>query len=564
MSGRLANRARALSGTKAITLVGSVGLVVMVLRALLTNAFWPLLVNAALPQPQDDAARRRARPLTGVKPVGDEHRPVESDLHAVVDDPDEVARRAKPPRVLSPSQKLFAVVTAAGLGFGLTVAPLTTVVILNGALVVFFCAANAMKLLLADRALKHSCAVVVDPSELEQLSDDELPMYTILLPVYKEASILEQLVTGIAALDYPQDRLDVKLLLEEDDVETQQAATEMALPSCIEVIVVRDVGPRGKPRACNEGLYRATGELLVIYDAEDRPERDQLRKSVCAFRRADPGVVCLQAKLNYFNRTHNLLTRWFTSEYSVWFDQLLPGLQSADVAIPLGGTSNHFLTDRLLELGGWDAYNVTEDADLGLRIFVRGWKTAVLDTTTYEEATSRYRNWIRQRSRWVKGYMQTWLTHMRHPIRLARCMGPKAFLVFQLFFGACTLCLLLNPIYWVLTVLWFATKVHWIEQIFPRPILYAGTVGLFVGNIACVLLTVTGAFGRRNYKDVKWALLAPIYWVLMSIAAYKALAQLCYKPSYWEKTEHGFCRYDDNRLASVRHEPPAAVAMQAE
>jgi cellulose synthase/poly-beta-1,6-N-acetylglucosamine synthase-like glycosyltransferase len=256
-------------------------------------------------------------------------------------------------------------------------------------------------------------------------------------------------------------------------------------------------------------------------------------------------VVCFQAKLNYFNRTHNLLTRWFTSEYSVWFDQLLPGLQSLDVAIPLGGTSNHFITQRLRDLGGWNAYNVTEDADLGLRIFLGGWKTAVLDTTTYEEATSRYGNWIRQRSRWVKGYMQTYLFHMRHPLRLARHMGMRAFVVFQLFFGASTLCLLLNPVYWLMVVLWYAAHFKWLELAFPGPILWVATIALFFGNAACILSLVSGTFGRRNYEDVKWAFLVPVYWILMSVAAWKALIQLTYKPSYWEKTNHGFCRYDD-------------------
>ena len=222
----------------------------------------------------------------------------------------------------------------------------------------------------------------------------------------------------------------------------------MDLPDCFDVSVVPAVGPTGKPRACNHGLANARGEYLVIFDAEDRPEKDQLRKSVLAFRETSPEVVCLQAQLNYFNRTRNLLTRWFTAEYSVWFDQLLPGLQAMDVAIPLGGTSNHFITARLREIGGWNAFNVTEDADLGLRIFLRGWKTAILGTTTYEEATSRYQNWIRQRSRWVKGYIQTYLYHMRRPFRLAGQMGPKAFIAFQLFFGANTLCLLLNPVFW--------------------------------------------------------------------------------------------------------------------
>ncbi len=450
------------------------------------------------------------------------------------------------PRVLSRGQFVFALLLIASLVGGLVLTPVSTVVIVNSVVVVFFIAATVTKLALTNRGLKTNSAITISREELDELTDADLPVYTILLPVFHEASILPQLVDGIAELDYPEHLLDVKLLVEADDDETKRAAAHMTLPDYFDVVIVPDAGPRGKPRACNVGLECAKGELLVIYDAEDRPEPDQLRKSVCAFRRVDPRVVCLQAKLNYFNRTHNVLTRWFTAEYSMWFDQLLPGLQSADVAIPLGGTSNHFLTSALRELGGWDAYNVTEDADLGLRIFVRQWKTAILDTTTYEEATSRYRNWIRQRSRWVKGYMQTWLFHMRHPVKLERSMGAKPFFVFQLFFGASTICLLVNPLYWILAALWFATRFGWIETIFPRPVLYAGTIALFVGNSVCVLLAASGAFGRRNYGDVKWVLLVPFYWLLMSVASYKALVQLFYKPSYWEKTEHGHCRYDED------------------
>ena len=186
-----------------------------------------------------------------------------------------------------------------------------------------------------------------------------------------------------------------------------------------------------------------------------------------------------------------------------------------------------------------------------MRIFLRGWKTAVLDTTTYEEATSRYPNWIRQRSRWVKGYTQTFLTHTRHPIEQVRRMGPKAFVVFVLFFGAGTVCLLLNPLYWLLAAWWFASHQNWIETMFPRPVLYLGTLALFIGNLACLLLIVVGTFSRRNYDDVKWAFLSPLYWLLMSVAAWKAVTQLFYKPSYWEKTEHGFCRYEPDGLVTV-------------
>ena len=457
---------------------------------------------------------------------------------------------AEAPTVLSVRQRVVLIAAAVVVVIGLVAFTVPTLVTVMAALVVFFIAANVMKLWLISRALNEPHAMSVDPVG-DRIPDEFLPIYTILLPVFHEAGMLPQLVDGILSLDYPEDRLDVKLLLEEEDTETRQAAGTMDLPACFDVLVVPDVGPTGKPRACNYGLAHARGAYLVIYDAEDRPERDQLRKSVAAFWAASRDVVCFQAQLNYFNRTYNLLTRWFTAEYSVWFDQLLPGLQAVDVVIPLGGTSNHFITSRLRLIGGWNSYNVTEDADLGVRIHLQGWKTAILETTTYEEATSRYRNWIRQRSRWVKGYMQTYLFHMRQPVRLARRMGAKSYSAFQLFFGAGTLCLLLNPLFWLLAVLWFVTKLHLIQSIFPWPVLYLGTIGLFVGNAACVLSVMSGCFARRNYEDVKYALLIPVYWVLMSIGAWKALVQLFTKPSYWEKTEHGFCLFEDENQAAA-------------
>jgi hypothetical protein len=333
-------------------------------------------------QPANGAHPRAVSDLTAHSDRSDAA--IDLTTESVVD-PDRFTPPSVAPTVLSKGQKVAILLGLVALAGGFTVAPVITIVALNGVVVAFYIASNSMKVFLITRALNDPRTVRVHAAS-DRIPDDQLPVYTILLPVYREAALLAQLVDGIQALDYPDHRLDVKLLLEEDDVETRDAAADMDLPDCFDVSVVPAVGPTGKPRACNHGLANARGEYLVIFDAEDRPEADQLRRSVLAFRETSPEVVCLQAQLNYFNRTRNLLTRWFTAEYSVWFDQLLPGLQGLDVVIPLGGTSNHFITARLREIGGWNAFNVTEDADLGLRIFLRGWKTAILATTTYEEA----------------------------------------------------------------------------------------------------------------------------------------------------------------------------------
>ncbi|HEY8598322.1 MAG TPA: glycosyltransferase family 2 protein, partial [Thermomicrobiales bacterium] len=374
---------------------------------------------------------------------------------------------------------------------------------------------------------------------------------TILVPLYREAVVIPQLTRAIAALDWPKSKLDVRLLLEEDDLETIQAARAARLPAYFTFVIVPKDGPRGKPKACNYGLAHARGEYVVIYDAEDIPQPDQLRKAYVAFRSAGPALGCVQSRLNFYNPEQNLLTRWFTAEYSMWFDLLLPGLQRTSAPIPLGGTSNHFRRAVLAELGAWDPHNVTEDADLGVRLFKRGFRTAVIDSTTFEEANPRLGNWIRQRSRWIKGYAQTWLVHMRHPIRLWRALGPGGFLSFQFLIGGTVLVLLLNPLFWALTLLWFVSFWSLIERLFPGPIYYIAVIALYFGNFAFIALSVAGALARGHYRLVKYSLLSPFYWVLMSIAAWKGVLQLLYRPHYWEKTQHG--------LAPTHGTDPAAA-----
>ncbi|MBI4425313.1 MAG: glycosyltransferase, partial [Elusimicrobia bacterium] len=188
-----------------------------------------------------------------------------------------------------------------------------------------------------------------------------LPVYTVLLPLYREANVLPRLLRSIERLDYPPDRLDVKLLIEADDSETARAAAGLEPRDWLEIVRVPQGSPKTKPRACNAGLARARGELVVVFDAEDRPEPAQLRMSVAAFSGLPPGVACLQAKLNCYNARRNALTRLFTLEYTAWFDLFLPGLYALGGPVPLGGSSNHFKTSALKALGGWDPFNVTED-----------------------------------------------------------------------------------------------------------------------------------------------------------------------------------------------------------
>lgn len=388
------------------------------------------------------------------------------------------------------------------------------------------------------RALGARLELEVTEEELAALDERTLPTYTILVPLYREAALVERLVRDLDALDYPRTRLDVKLLCEEDDDDTVEAIRALGLPPHYHLVVVPDGQPKTKPKACNYGLQLATGTYCVIYDAEDRPDPDQLKKAVVAFRAVPDDVVCLQAKLHHHNQDQNLLTSWFAGEYSMQFELVLPAMGDTDAPIPLGGTSNHFVTAALRDLGAWDPYNVTEDADLGVRLHREGFRTAMIDSTTLEEANSAVGNWVRQRSRWVKGYLQTWLVHMRHPLRLVRQTGLRGFVAFNLTMGTAFV-LLLNPVFWALTTLYTVTRWSAIEQVFPSPVYYAASLLLLVGNFAFLYLNVAGALQRGEFGLVRTALLSPLYWVLMSYAAWRGFLQLFTNPFFWEKTEHG-------------------------
>jgi len=377
--------------------------------------------------------------------------------------------------------------------------------------------------------------------ELRAFPDGDLPTYSILVPLYREEAVLPALAAKLSRLDYPADRLQVLLLIEEDDEPTRAALDRIDLDSRFEVVLIPPSQPRTKPKACNVGLSHARGEFCVIYDAEDRPEPDQLRKAVAAFRSLPNWVVCVQAELQYWNPWTNWLTRCFAAEYALNFSLVLRGLDRFRLPIPLGGTSNHFRTDALRELGAWDPHNVTEDADLGMRIARRGWGVQMMISVTEEEANSRVGNWIRQRSRWIKGYYQTWLVHMRSPWQLWRDLGPRQFCAFQLTLGFSALTGLMNPIFWALTCVYLISGPARISALFPSAVLYLSVFSMLIGNLLMVYSMMAGCMDRGLYGAVRTMLAIPLYWALMSVAAYKAFLQVL-RPSrrhYWELTVHG-------------------------
>ena len=436
-------------------------------------------------------------------------------------------------------QRLAFGFAAPALLAALVLAPAATLWAMTAGLALLFVPLIGFRLLAAHGLL----ASLGDGDRLRQprAADHELPIYTLLVPLYREAHMLPRLVASLSRLDYPAAKLDIKLVLEASDRETIAAARRLRLPGSFELVIVPELAPRTKPKALNYALPLARGEYVAIYDAEDRPEPGQLRRALDAFRAGPPNLAAVQARLGLYNACDNFLTRQFTVEYCALFDGLLPALDRFALPIPLGGTSNHFRAAALKWLMAWDPFNVTEDADLGIRLARSGYRCAMLGSTTYEEAPAGFMSWLRQRTRWLKGYMQTWLVHMRDPAALWRELGPRGFLAFQIMVAGTVLSALAHPWFYAFAGFDLATRglLGLPESPLGWPFWLIACFNLSMGYLASMALGAL-ALRRRGYAGLLRQIpLMPVYWLLISAAAYRALWQFAFARFEWEKTEHG-------------------------
>lgn len=403
-------------------------------------------------------------------------------------------------------------------------------------------AAAAAGLRLACALSSRGDALTYDLPDEVRSGPVDWPTYSVLVPLYREAGVVGELIGALSQLNYPTDKLRITFLIEKDDPETLAAIPE-DLPGHFEVLVVPEGLPKTKPRALSYGLAATTCEYLTIFDAEDRPHPDQLKTAALFFALGPPNLACLQARLAIDNADECLLSRQFALEYAGLFDQLLPWLFRRRWPFPLGGTSNHFRTSALHAVAGWDSYNVTEDADLGIRLERMGYRVWMLPSQTLEEAPVTTRSWLAQRARWHKGWLQTMAVHFRSPASLCADLGLTRSLVLATLFGGSFLFIALHPIV-VVVVLALAADVFEVSELSTYETLWAalfilfGTVG-YVGNLAALWLGAR----RRKYgirpADVPglW-----IYWLLASLAFYRALWEILRAPHAWNKTEHGVSR----------------------
>lgn len=425
-----------------------------------------------------------------------------------------------------------------GLLTAVAVAPLASFLVLFGVVVLALLLGSAMKIASAVTQLRALARPAPPSADNTLRFPARKPPVSIMVPLFREPDIAPRLVRRLGALNYPRELLDVMLVVEEDDHLTRDALAASGLPHWMRVIPVPDSSLRTKPRALNYALNFARGTIVGVYDAEDAPASDQLHRVTDRFAQSGPDLACIQGVLDYYNPRTNWLSRCFTIEYAAWFRLMLPGLEKLGLVVPLGGTTLFFRRDILEKLGGWDAHNVTEDADLGLRLARHGYRTELLETVTLEEANCRVWPWIKQRSRWLKGYAMTYAVHMRDPRTLWRQLGAWRFAGVQVLFLGTLIQFLLAPILWSFWIMLFGFG-HPLIQALPGWLLPSIAAVFLMAEVSGLAINIAALRAPEHRFLRLWAVTLHAYFPLAAIAAYKGCWEMITSPFYWDKTQHG-------------------------
>ena len=417
---------------------------------------------------------------------------------------------------------------------------ITAIIITNGAvnivfhviMSIFFASCAALRLAVL---VKHQTSSL---ASIKPSADSEKPVYSIVVALYNEVDVIPDLIPTLKRMKWPRSKLEIKLVCEADDVATIDAIKQQELDNRFEIIRVPAGDPRTKPKALCYALYFTTGSYITLYDAEDRPHPEQLLEAYQSFLKGNEKLGCVQAPLEITNGHRSFWSGMFSFEYAALFNGILPWLAKQEAPIFLGGTSNHFKRDALLQVGAWDPFNVTEDADLGLRLWRKGYRTGMITRPTLEDGPIDFKTWLPQRTRWHKGWMQTWIVHMRNPAELWRNMPLSAFLITQVMLTGTIACALLHPF----AVLEFA-RIILMSMTAETPALFkyivlADCFVILLSYIAYMVLCWRAIASSRRKPFAYTVFLTPFYWLCISVASWRSFWQLIRAPFKWEKTPH--------------------------
>ena len=416
----------------------------------------------------------------------------------------------------------------------------SVLVIISGLVALFYMFFMIFKLVVVGTALKYPL-VDFTKEEIDAITDEELPTYTILVPLREEEEVAHQVVEALQRIDYPEDKLEYILTLEQYDTGSYEALKKAGMPESWNVCWLPDTPQKSKPKAMNVAFLQATGEFSVIYDAEIIPDSDQVKKAYLAFKK-HPEIAAFQTRLDHYNYNQNFLTKLFNTEFSFHYDMFLPGLQKFNFPIPLSGHSVHYRTDAIRKIGAWDPFNVAEDCEMGIRLFRYGYRTGIINSFSQEEAVGGVWAWVKQRTRWMKGFIQTSIVHLRYPMSLKRELGSwRDFFAFLILVPGTVLLNLLNFVTAGILLAWFLTGADAIKDMYPMAVLYIANLAAIIGGFTFMYLNLVALYRRERFPLIKYFVLTPFYWFLLSLATARAAWQLrdSKNAHNWEMTVHG-------------------------
>ncbi|QUJ77196.1 glycosyltransferase [Sulfitobacter albidus] len=449
--------------------------------------------------------------------------------------------------VTNPNRRIAAIGLLAAGAASVILAPLWTITVLMVFAFVTLMMTTALKLAATVAQLFFPATPPPARAEPEAFP---LPLVSVLVPLLREKEIAGKLIERLSRLTYPKSLLEVVLVLEADDHVTRETIARTAMPPWMSVIEVPGAsGLTTKPRALNYALDFCRGSIIGVWDAEDAPESDQIEKIVTRFHSAPQNVACLQGVLDYYNARTNWLSRCFTIEYATWWRMILPGVARLGLVIPLGGTTLFFRRSVLEKLCGWDAHNVTEDADLGIRLARAGYVTELIATTTFEEANCKAWPWVKQRSRWLKGYLITWCVHMRDPAALMRDLGFLRFMGVQAILLATFAQFAAAPLLWSFWIMLIGIS-HPVSETLGSGIATGMAISFLIAEVINLSTSVLAVRGVGHRHLTGWVFTLPFYFPMGALSAYKALKELVSEPFYWDKTQHGVSQEENARALS--------------
>lgn len=398
------------------------------------------------------------------------------------------------------------------------------------------------KLKMMQQSIAHA-AREYSPAELASMSDEELPVISIMIPLYKETEVIPQIFKYLNDFDYPVEKLDIIFILESTDTETMQGFLAMNPPAHFKALLSPDVQPKTKPKALNVAFKMAKGDVLVIYDAEVLPERDQLKKACLAFKQ-NPSVMYLHAKMDVYNAGYNLITKLYTAEFSYFYQFFFPGLVASKFPLPISGHSTFFRREVITRVGAWDGYNLAEDCDIGIRIFRKGFGSGMmLESHTWEQSTTTVSTWVRQRTRWVQGFIQTSIVQLRYPLLLKKELKSwRNFFAFLILVPGNVVLVILNMLQWAMFLFWNLTSAPFLQVAYNGAVLYVAMTSFVLGNFLFVFFAIYSLYARKHYAIAPWGLLTFAYWFLHGFATIRAAIRFFFYPSKWDKTSHSVAK----------------------